>query len=285
MSDKYGNHYALEVLDNGVVSFRHLQTGEILHGSVGPEKEAKELYIGASGLQHWTASKAVIFDIGTGCAAQLLALLDHLQESPHLRELEVFSFDLEKHGLRAALDARSTFAAVERHHQFLQAALESDRLKWPMSNEKTFNWHFIGGDFRTTLEDLRSNQSGLSADFIFYDFFSPASHPWLWTYSLFKSLYACCNEQTRLVTYSSATCVKAALAAAGWFVGTTIASGKKASSIIAASRLELLAHPLPEKFLSTFLASHKPYCDAETDESKSAIHLRMSLHPQFCSAK
>lgn len=281
MTTKQGNHYTLEILDNGVVSFRHTQTGEILHGSVGPEREAKELYIKASGLTSWNSCTAVVFDVGMGCAAQLLALLDFLESSTSIETLVVYSFDLEKHGLRAALEAREQFPSVERHHLFLEEAIKKDGFAWTTTLGKRLKWNFVAGDFRQSLDLLLTNSPTVKADFIFYDFFSPASHPWLWTYELFKLLRKASNDNTRLVTYSSATCVKAALGAAGWFVGTTIASGKKASSIIAGSRIELLANPLPAKFLLTFQSSHKPFCDSESEATRQEIREKISSHPQF----
>jgi len=284
MTERHGNQYSLVTLDNGVVSFRHAQTGEILHGNVGPEKEALELYMSASGLLHWEQPQAIVFDIGTGCGAQLLALLDLLENSPTLLNLKVYSFDLEKDGLTAALAARAHFKAIERHHSFLEQAQNRNALRWEMPGNKTFDWTFVGGNFRETVVRLAESEPHLRADFFFYDFFSPASHPWLWTYELFKRVFYFAHPKSRLVTYSSATCVKAALAAAGWFVGTTIASGKKAQSIIASGSLDLLANPLPQKFLSTFLNSHKPFNEAETPQTQLEIKIRLTEHVQFCDA-
>lgn len=281
MTETQGNRYTLEVLDNGVVSFRHTQTGEILHGSVGPEKEATELYIDASGLGKCSKPEVVVFDVGTGCGAQLMALLDFLKISLSTKEIHVYSFDLEKEGLRAALEARKQFPSVERNQLFLEKALCENSFAWNCGENKKLHWNFIGGDFRETIQSLRAREPQLRADFIFYDFFSPASHPWLWTFDLFEKLYFYCKETTHLVTYSSATSVKAALAAAGWFVGTTIPSGKKAQSIFAAGSRGEVAHLLPTQFISTFSLSHKPFCDAETPESQIEIRKKLSCHPQF----
>jgi queuine tRNA-ribosyltransferase len=277
----HGNDYTVETLDNGVVSFRHRATGEILHGSVGPEREARELYLEASGIIEWPQSKVTVFDVGTGCGAQLLALLDFLSRSQHCRSVDVYSFDLEKEGLRAALTARGQFAYVERHTAFLEKALQEDFFAWEAGPEKQLRWHFLRGDFRTTIRELHQSNPELRADFIFYDFFSPASHPWLWTFELFCDVFKFSEAHSRLVTYSSATCVKAALAAAGWFVGQTISSGKKSRSILAAGSLSAVGEPLTSRFLSTFSLSHKPYCDAETEASKSEIVERLKSHAQF----
>jgi queuine tRNA-ribosyltransferase len=281
MAARYGNHYSLVTLDNGIVSFRHEQTGEILHGNVGPEKEARDLYIGASGLQSWNKPTAVVFDIGTGCGAQLLALLDLLETSPTLEHLTVYSFDLEKDGLKSALAARAQFASIERHHLFLERAQQENTFRWVTQNNKNLNWHFVEGDFQETAATLAQSSPELRADFFFYDFFSPASHPWLWTFELFKKVFHFSHQGSRLVTYSSATCVKAALAAAGFFVGTTIPSGKKAHSIIASGAIDLLENPLPEKFLGTFLSSHKPFNEAETPQTQAEIRRLLNEHQQF----
>lgn len=282
MSKSFGNKYTIEKLDNGVISFRHIQSGEILHGSVGPEKEARELYIEASGLSECHKTAVTIYDVGTGCAAQLLALLDFLMENCFIRNLKVFSFDLEKDGIAAVLAAQDTFPAAHRHRLFLQKALESSQFQWKFENGSRLEWNFIEGDFRETLARMKDDNNE-KADFIFYDFFSPASHPWLWTYELFTVLKAQSNSDTCFVTYSSATCVKAALLAAGWYVGTTIASGKKARSIFAATSLNHVRAPLPAKFISTFRMSDKPFCDAETQKTKAIISEKINEHPQFKS--
>ena len=283
MQKSHGNDYQLEILDNGVVSFRHQQTGEILHGSVGPEKEAEQLYIQASGLVHWPHSVATVFDIGMGCGAQLLALLDFLSSDSPCNQLDIFSFDLEKNGLKAALEAQAHFASVRRHCNFLARACQENHFTWTMSNGKSLRWTFVEGDFLQTILAPKIANPELKADFIFYDFFSPASHPWLWTHDLFSKLFQYAVPQTRLVTYSSATCVKAALAAAGWYVGTTIPSGKKAHSILAAGSLARLENPLNSSFLGPFERSHKPFCEAESESSKRAIREQLAEHPQFKS--
>lgn len=285
MSLSDGNKYTIEQLDNGVVSFRHIQTGEILHGNVGPEKEARTLYLEASGLIQSERKTLTVFDIGTGCAAQLLALLDFMMDSHTVERLRIFSFDLEKKGISAVRAAYDVFPAARRHSEFLEKALQTNQLHWDMNNSRKVEWSFIEGDFRKTISTLQSEYPDSTPDFIFYDFFSPANHPWLWTYDLFSNLKKHSNADTRLVTYSSATCVKAAMLAAGWFVGTTIASGKKARSIFAAGSLNHVESPLTDRFISTFHTSHKPYCDAETDESKNAIAEKVTNHPQFSQTK
>jgi len=277
-----GNQYKLETLDNGVISFRHLPTGEILHGTVGPEREAQQLYLASSGLQHNRQQTLVVFDVGLGCAAQILALLDFLNSGDaQCKFLRVFSFDLEKDGLTSILDHAEHFPLARKYRDFVERAVANDTVEISHPSGIQLQWNFVEGDFRRTITELQRMMPNLKVDAIFYDFFSPASHPWLWTCELFEDLYQFSHSKTRLVTHSSATCVKAALAAAGWWVGQTIASGKKSRSIVAATGRAVLDAPLPVSFLSTFERSHKPFCDAESDISKEKITKRLKTHPQF----
>lgn len=277
-----GNQYEIEELDGGIITFRHVQTRELLHGSVGAAREARDLYIGSSALLFNPKPTLIAFDVGMGCGAQLLALLDFLASTDaQCTTLRVFSFDLEKDGLRAVLAAGSRFPDAHRHRDHIEQFIQNDHATVHFEGGKTLEWQFIRGDFRHTVLAPLAAEKDLKVDAIFYDFFSPASHPWLWTFDLFEKLHRYCAPATRLVTYSSATCVKAALAASGWFVGQTISSGKKAKSIVAAGALEELSEPLPAQFLSTFEKSHKPFCDTETEENKKIIVEKMRTHPQF----
>lgn len=277
-----GNDYQLEELHPGIMTFRHKATGELLHGSVGPEKEARELYLASSGLLQCSAETCVVFDVGLGCGAQLFALLNFMfSPNAQCRTLRIFSFDLEKEGLRAILKNAQHFSYIMPHIEFLARACKSDEVSFTTPEQRSIVWTFVPGDFRETVLQPQLKDSSLKVDAIFYDFFSPASHPWLWTLELFSKLHGYAHSRTRLVTYSSATCVKAALAGAGWFVGQTIASGKKSKSILAAGSVSELEDPLPSSFLSTFERSDKRFSAAETDECKEKIIKNLRNHPQF----
>jgi tRNA U34 5-methylaminomethyl-2-thiouridine-forming methyltransferase MnmC len=277
-----GNRYQFEILDNGVVTFRHVPTREILHGSVGPEKEARELYLNSSGIRDSSKKSLLVFDLGMGCGAQLMMLLDFLAAGESQCELlRVWSFDLEKNGLITLLSAAEHFPQVERHRKFIERAIAENQITLDLPNGRKVEWKFVAGDFRTTIHEKSLDDAKQKTDAIFYDFFSPASHPWLWTVDLFEKLHEFAHDKTTLVTFSSATCVKASMAAGGWYVGQTIASGKKSPSIVAAGSLSALKQPLTKEFLSTFERSHKAFSDAETEEGRELIRSRMRNHPQF----
>lgn len=55
-------------------------------------------------------------------------------------------------------------------------------------------------------------------DLVYFDAFSPAVQPDMWTESVFAGIFHCCAPEAVLVTYSSRGSVRRALAAAGFLV-------------------------------------------------------------------
>jgi queuine tRNA-ribosyltransferase len=277
-----GNLYELVETVEGVPTFRHLQTGENLHGQAGPWQEAWNLYVGPSALAS-RAGEVVIYDIGMGCAAQVLASLNAFEGNSAMSRCEVISFDLESRGIAALLGSIDRFPYARPYAGILGNLLATGEARLERDG-RLFLWRFVPGDFRATVGRVRSGELP-AADLIYYDFFSPSRHPHLWTYGLFSTLYEQSGDAAMLFTYSSATAVRAALAAAGFFLGYGVASGKKAKTTIAAKRIADLNDPLPEKWAKTFFASHIPFVAVETPEVMSLIRLKMAHHPQFCACE
>src|SRR2546421_12762157 len=71
-------------------------------------------------------------------------------------------------------------------------------------------------------------------DVIFYDMFSPNTSPELWTTAVFRNLFDVCRDRpTELFTYTCSTANRAALLAAGFFVGRGRNAGEKIETTIA----------------------------------------------------
>lgn len=282
MPDSYpGNSYEPAVTDKGIPTFRHRATGEFLHGQAGPWQEAWNLYIHPSRMAEH-AGDLVVHDVGMGCAAQLFAAYEAFQNNPRLRHLHVVSFDLEKGGLTALQTFLERFPHLMPYADLLGAMLLSDQVERTLPDGRTFTWQFVGGDYQETLP--REAARLAKANLIFYDFFSPASHSPLWTFRMFEHVFAAAADDARLMTYSCATAVRAALAASGFFVGYGIASGKKARTTVAARRFTDLAEPLPPQWLTTFQRSHIPFLEAESAEDREKIRHALASHPQFRAA-
>jgi queuine tRNA-ribosyltransferase len=277
MSDS-GNRYELVATVEGVPTFRHLQTGENLHGQAGPWQEAWNLYVGPSMLAARSGA-VTIYDVGMGCAAQVLASLNAFEKNPALSRCEVVSFDLEPNGIAALLASIDRFPYAQPYAGILGELLATGEARSERDG-RLFVWRFVAGDFRTTIARVESGELP-APDLIFYDFFSPSRHAYLWTHSLFATLFERSGDGALLFTYSSATAVRASLAAAGFFLGYGVPSGKKAKTTIAAKRIADLNDPMPEKWAKTFSASHIPFVAVETPEVQALIRLKMAQHPQF----
>ena len=272
-----GNKYELAKTMHGDFTFKHLETSEILHEQVGPRQEAERLYVEQSGIRETSQSHYVVYDIGMGCGAQLFAMHDAFLANKNILKLTIVSFDLEKEGLRLLLENIQYFPYLNENVALINLLLKTDHLHYSVSNLKEFEWIFLKGDFNK----LSDNDLNFlpNADVVCYDFFSPAKHPYLWTYSNFKKLFAKSNLNSVLITYSSATAVRAALLAAGYFVGFGAISGKKAKSTVATRKLENLLEPLPVAWKNTFAASSAKFSKQETD--KNIIQQKINSHPQW----
>lgn len=272
-----GNKYTITQTVLGVYTFKHIATNEVLHGQVGPWQEANLLYVEHSGIKDWQKTEFVAYDVGMGCGSQLFALYEAFLLNKKIQKLSIVSFDLEKEGLTTLKHNLEFFPHLQKYTCLLNQLLEKDFVLDTTSDNRLFEWHFIQGDF-STISDNALNPLP-NADAICYDFFSPASHPHLWTLQLFSKLYAKTALEAKLITYSSATSVRAAMLAAGFYVGFGPYSGKKAKSTLAARKLNLLAEPLPEVWKQTFAASSAKFSAAET--AQTLITERIAKHSQW----
>ena len=128
------------------------------------------------------------------------------------------------------------------------------------------------------------DQEPLSPDVIFHDPYSPAANPEMWGVACFEKLRRAASKNdgpTSLHTYSCATPVRAALLLAGFFVGFGPATGRMNSTTIASSRLDALAKPLDERWLSRWLRSHTRYPYGTAPESFGSTTEAIRRHPQF----
>jgi hypothetical protein len=125
---------------------------------------------------------------------------------------------------------------------------------------------------------------------IFFDPYSPAVNPEMWTLELFGALHARLSNETPclLTTYTRSTAVRVTLLLAGFYVGLGHSTGEKDQTTIAANDLALLERPLDCAWLekkvyastnaAPLRASAAALAQAPISET-DYIHLR--AHPQF----
>jgi hypothetical protein len=115
---------------------------------------------------------------------------------------------------------------------------------------------------------------------IFYDAFSPAKNPAMWTLPVFQNLYRALDPQRpcALTTYSRSTLLRATLLLAGFFVGVGHATGMKEETTIAANTLDLIREPLDDRWLARARRSHS------AEPLHQPIYSRVPLTPASISA-
>jgi S-adenosyl-L-methionine-dependent methyltransferase len=93
---------------------------------------------------------------------------------------------------------------------------------------------------------------------IFYDAFSPAKNPEMWTLPVFENLFGLLDPQRpcALTTYSRSTMIRATFLLAGFIVGVGHATGMKEETTIAANTPDLLNEPLDSRWLARASRSH-----------------------------
>ena len=269
--------FELVTLRNGTRAVRHLGHGEVMHPSVGPWQEARALYVEQSRLAEklqLDGPPLCVWDVGLGAGTNAVAALSCARElgARQRRALQIVSFELDLSPLRLALADAHGFPFLQPFAEAGAALLKGER--W---SEAQSAWQLRLGD----ASELWSAELE-PADLIFFDPFSPASNPTLWTPAAFARLRAHARadrDGCTLFTYSAATPTRVSLLLGGFFVGTGIATGMKKETTVAATRRELLDQPLDARWLARWerSAAQAPHGVALSDETKSAVR----GHAQF----
>ena len=269
--------YRLVHHDNGTTSVGCTESGEVMHPTVGPEIEARNLYVDGLGLatRQPQASAFVVWDVGMGAAANAVAALDALRDHPS--PTTIISFDHTAEALRFALVNMDSFPLLARHQTSVAEILKHGRTR-----AGSVSWSFIKTDFP---DWLAVESPAPSPHAVFFDAWSPKSNPAMWTLNVFQRLRARMADRAALATYSRATCIRAALLLAGYFVGRGPAIGAKEETTIAATSLDQLADPLPSSWLGKAERSHsgRPLLRNEFEQAPLAPEQLRQLraHPQF----
>ncbi len=263
--------FELVTLRNGTRAVRHRGHGEVMHPSVGPWQEACSLYVEQSRLSEKLQVEGPplrIWDVGLGAGTNAVAALTCARELGlrQRRELSVVSFEIDLSPLRLALADAPGFAFLQPFSDAGQALLRGDR--W---SDGRSHWQLHLGDAAAFWHG-----SWEPADLIFFDPFSPASNPALWTPAAFASLRRHARsegEGCTLFTYSAATPTRVSLLLGGFYVGNGIATGMKKETTVAATQRELLEQPLDARWLARWerSAAQAPHGAALSEEIAEAV--------------
>ena len=223
----------------GFASIRQISSGEIMHSRTDPMEEARKLYVEQSHLAErlregpTTSEPLIIWDVGLGAAANVMAAMECYDESAAARPLVIVSFENDLDSLRLALARIENFPYLRAEAATAIVA----RSEWE-SPDRRVSWKLLAGDFLETMKDAPA------PDLVFYDMFSTKTSGTLWTYSTFRRLFAACSGRpVELFTYTCSTANRAALLAAGFFVARGRRAGEKVETTIALTRLVLPSPP------------------------------------------
>jgi queuine tRNA-ribosyltransferase len=253
-------------------------SGEVMHPIEGPCVEAERLYVAASGMERRLGeadpSPLVVLDVGLGAGSNAAAALRACLELPAgRRRLRLVSIDRSRAALALALEPEHAGA-----FGFRGAARDAGRALVQAGSYAGpgIEWRLCEGDALEVLGAL-AREPGFGADVVFWDPFSPASNPELWTLAAFRALFSLCRAGASVHTYSGATQVRSALLLAGFRVGVgqKIAEGKFAT--VAALEPAGLEQPLDRRWLERLARSTAPF---PPDAPADALE-RVRALPQF----
>ncbi|HTR41305.1 MAG TPA: MnmC family methyltransferase [Pseudomonadales bacterium] len=242
--------YQLVTLANGQRTLFSASYGEKMHPGLGPRAEADLLYVSQLHIRErlaQTPGEFVIWDIGLGAAANAIAVL---RATTHISgRLRLVSFDNTAEPLEFALTHSAALGYLSGYEDQLSELLLAKKTAF-CNGSLQVDWQFHLGDFPAWLSQGRRDIPPPHA--IFYDAFSPAKNPAMWTLPVFQNLGRALDPQRpcALTTYSRSTLLRATLLMAGFFVGVGSASGMKEETTIAANTLDLIREPLDHRWLA-----------------------------------
>ena len=289
-TDASATGHCLVEQPGGHFTVMNVHLGEAMHSHIGPEAEARLLYIEQSQLSQRIRSQTpcVIYDVGLGIAANSVGVIGCLRsvisvireeggriKTPQsLPLVTLLSFENDLEGLKLALEHPERFPLLQGYEPALKALLAQGHYEEP-----GLVWRLFVGDFQDCLESAEAHP----ADLIFYDFYSPKTCPALWSVELFERLRLrhCASDQTLLLTYSSATAIRVALCLAGFQIGQGRATSRKSETTVASPGLGSLSSPLGAEWLAKLSRSSRILPWGIPEGKQPEILERIRKAPQF----
>lgn len=285
------NDYQLVQLANGERTLFSASYGEKMHPGLGPQAEAELLYVRQLQIRERLQGETgefVIWDIGLGAAANAIAALRATREISG--RLRLVSFDNTREPLELALKNSGALGYPAEYETQIGGLLRDRRIEFE-NGKLNVTWEFHLDDFPAWLSNLKSKTQNSklvpAPHVIFYDAFSPAKNPAMWTLPVFENLFCALDPERpcALTTYSRSTLLRTTLLLAGFFVGVGHATGLKEETTVAANTLDLINEPLNARWLERALRSdsaeplNEPVYTRAPLSPATAEKLRR--HPQF----
>lgn len=282
MSDRY----QIVQLANGAYSLRSEAYGETFHPVIGPEAEAKALYVDQLGLVERVRSASeefVVWDVGLGAAANPLTFLNAIRHQS--ATVRIVSFDYTIEPLTVALQNGKLLNYLQGWEAALQSLAQNGSHSFECGGLRV-HWEFHRGDFPFFLKTSIPKRLA-KPHAIFYDAFSPRTNPAMWTLEVFTGLFRLLDPDRPCVmpTYSRSTMLRVTLLLAGFYVGRGHATGEKEETTIATNSFSCLLEPLDRGWLQRCKRSRSAEPLMATNYRQSPISEttwdKLLAHPQF----
>ncbi len=293
--------FELVQLKNGAFSIKSLAHGETFHPVEGPVREAEELYVRQLKLRERAMCREdfagtetrkpaggrferfVIWDVGLGAGGNALTTLACLRDLP--AHLHIISFDRTTDGLQFALQHAAELAFTAGLEKQIRILLEQGKVEFQHEHLNT-RWETCLGDFPSLLV---GNHQCPAPHAIFFDAFSPARNPEMWTLPLFENLFRRLEptQPCSLATFSRSTMARVAMLLAGFYVGVGETIAGKEETTVAANAAELIKRPLDVTWLERARISKgaEPLFEPRYRQAplSTGAWERLLIHPQFTS--
>jgi tRNA U34 5-methylaminomethyl-2-thiouridine-forming methyltransferase MnmC len=241
--------YQLVRLANGQHAVFSEHYREQMHPGLGPAAEAEQVHLGQLKLCNRLQTQAdfVIWDVGLGAAANAVAALRCTRDLA--ASIQLISFDESLEPLQFAMAHKGELEYLDGYHRALGDLLNQRRAELDDGRRKA-TWTVQVTDFPSFLADDRCAALP-KPHAIFFDPFSPARNPAMWTLPVFTKLHGVLEARRpcALSTYSRSTMIRVSLLLGGFFVGRGRPSGLKEETTVAANDLGLLDEPLDRAWL------------------------------------
>jgi hypothetical protein len=275
-------NFELVTLKGGASSIRSKAHGETMHIGSGPSTEALELHVRqqrlAERVAEWSRPEPfVIWDIGLGPAGNAITAIEELRSV--IKAVEIHSFEISTEVMEFALKHSESLGYLNPWKPWIRQLLD-EGFAFPVPH---IRWQLHRGDFSNIQLDLPA------PSVIFFDPYSPARNPEMWSLKTFRSIWSAVNKPEAslctMTNYTRSTSARVTMMLAGWFVGTGVPTGEKNETTIAANSIDLLEQPLDRAWIERVKAS------TNSGPMRSGIHERLPIssedfktlisHPQF----
>lgn len=219
----------LTLTEDGSLSLREPELGELYHNKAGAYKEALVNYVQPA-LALFKQPRLTVLDSCFGLGYNSLVLAQELAKEK--RCAQVLAVELDQNVL--------DLLPLILHQSIFSQADSGDRAEnWNAyqvsTNERRLTFCSSEYEIRTTdLRDfLRSFVAPETFDLVFHDAFSPRKVPELWTIDLFGKYKELLKTNGAILTYSSSAAVRGALQDLGFTVLRSAALGGKSGGTVA----------------------------------------------------